>query len=676
MTTPTLSQPLSNTTNDDTKPFDLSNLANDKKTQQQLIAWCNTEYRKVRQARFKLEQQWYLNLAFYIGKQNVVSRVTQQADGQKVGTLTTPKAPPWRVRIVVNHVRRYIRKEHAKLVAQKPTAYVVPATSEDSDMFAAEAAEQIWESCYQGKDVAAVMSLAAWWGVWCGSSFVKTWFDETAIDPISKQPGDICYEAVSPFHLLVPDFIQVDIEKQAWVCHISTKDIDWVKANFPTSISGDPIRPNVNSANAIIDSAYINLLNANNLQPNSVLIQEWWFKPNAHRLFPKGGMLTVAGDQVVQVVDGWPYENGNEFPFSKFDHIASGKFYNDSIIVDLIPLQREVNRIHSQLIEAKNRMAKPQLVAARGSVDPKKITSEPGLVILYAPGHQKPEQMVLAQIPSYVMEELKQLMADMDDLVGQHDISTGQAPGGVSAATAIAYLQENDDSILGESIYSLESLYRKIGRQTLSLAAQYWDDERLVKVVGEDGSFDVQQFSASDMADNTDLRVISGSGMPISKAGRTATIMDLMAQGFIQPDIGLDLMQMGGPAGFFNATKIDKRQAQRENIKMRQMPPVDPMEAMMQPPQDPDADGDIDQPTLVQVNTWDNHAVHIQVHNDFRKGQTFETLPDNIKQEFEAHVQMHMAALQGGLPAQPQTPAEPGYPESEQPAEPPMPGGM
>ena len=49
--------------------------------------------------------------------------------------------------------------------------------------------------------------------------------------------------------------------------------------------------------------------------------------------------------------------------------------------------------------------------------------------------------------------------------------------------------------------------------------------------------------------------------------------------------------------------------------------------------------------SIVTVNTWDNHALHIEVHNRFRKGQAFELLDDQIKAQIEAHVQMHAQAL-------------------------------
>jgi hypothetical protein len=51
---------------------------------------------------------------------------------------------------------------------------------------------------------------------------------------------------------------------------------------------------------------------------------------------------------------------------------------------------------------------------------------------------------------------------------------------------------------------------------------------------------------------------------------------------------------------------------------------------------------------MVPVNSWDNHEVHIEVHNLFRKRQEFENLDPRAKEEFERHVELHRSAL--GMP--------------------------
>ena len=252
---------------------------------------------------------------------------------------------------------------------------------------------------------------------------------------------------------------------------------------------------------------------------------------------------------------------------------------------------------------------------------------------------------------------------------GQHQVSKGSAPPGVTAATAISFLQEKDDSYMVPTFQSVEAAYESIGRQTLGLAVQFWDVPRLVKIAGEDSEFDVQQLVGSQIANGTDLRVEPGSALPQSKAARQALITDLMNMGHISSEQGLELMEIGGSQKVMETLQIDKRQAQRENILMRTQQPEaitqvnDQWDQMVEqynaekPEEAPEiTDDTVDpgtgmpiRPLAVPVNDFDNHEVHIQVHNNYRKSQAFASLPQEVKDLFDAHVKAHEQAMQGSM---------------------------
>src|SRR5690242_16227541 len=92
-------------------------------------SWVNTEFQKCKNARLPFERQWHLNLAFYSGKQ-YLSPINLPGQGFR---LTSPKAPPWRVRMVINKIRTAARTECSKLTSSKPIPTVIPATTEDED---------------------------------------------------------------------------------------------------------------------------------------------------------------------------------------------------------------------------------------------------------------------------------------------------------------------------------------------------------------------------------------------------------------------------------------------------------------------------------------------------------------------------------------------------------------
>lgn len=633
------------------KPLDIS--AMDKKQKEKVVRWTDEQYTKIKSARNKTDAQWRLNLAFYYGKQY---SVLTNVPGLPEIRITTPNAPYWRSRPVFNRIRPIIRTELAKCTAQKPTAEVIPSSSDEGDLFAAQAAEQLWESIYSGKRVDRILREAVFWMLITGTGFIKTWWDDNAIDEIDDTMGDICISAETPWHIFVPDFRVEDIEQQPFVIHASVKEATVLNQQYE-AILEKPLIPDTKGTDDILSAAVLDLSGTDKATKDGVTVFEVWIKPGSVSMFPDGAMFTVAGGQLLQAYQGWPYAH-KQYPFIKLSHIPKGQFYSESTITDLISVQREYNRTRAQIIEAKNRMSKPQLIAPVGSVDASKITTEPGQVIFYKAGFTPPQPLPLQPLPSYVLQELDRLNMEFDDISGQHEVSRGSTPNGVTAATAINYLQEQDDSKLSSTIASIEAGIEKLARQTIYYATQFWDIPRTVRVVGKSGYFDTLVLKGSDLAGNTDIRVQAGSALPTSKAAKQAFIMDLMKMGFIDPNKGLELMELGGVNRLYEEIRIDERQAQRENLRMQMTDPMliqqylDLIDTIGQMPIGEDGlpVGPDGQPfetpeSPIPVNTFDNHQKHIEAHNAFRKSQAFDSLSDEHKQLFELHVRAHVGAI-------------------------------
>lgn len=577
------------------------------KAQEDVIKHCNDLFERARKARLQFETQWYMNIAFYFGKQNV-----QWAPGAlgQWSRLWEPPAPSWRVRLIANRVRPLIRTELAKVTKEKPTGFVIPATTDDDDLAAARAAEQIWEHLWRDLGMNKHIRRAVFWKLLCGTAFIKDWYDPSITDS-SDVKGAIQVEPVTPFHLLVPDIQEEELENQPYLIHYYAKEPDWVKSRYKKDV-----KPDSSTQSTILEQKFLNALGIQNQPKEHILVKEAWIKPC--KKYPQGTVVTWAGDTLlVEPTNGWPYTH-KQYPFTKLDHLPSGRFYADSVIPDLIPLQKEYNRTRSQVVEAKNRMSKPQLLAQRGSINPKAVTSEPGLIIFYTAGYQPPTPLPLQNLPPYVIEELDRCLRDMDDISGQHEITKGRTPPGVTAATAISFLQEEDDSKLASTISSLEEGVERLGRHFLSHVNQFWAAERKVRVLGENGQYEAFVFSKANIKGNTDFNVQAGSAQPRSKAAKQAFIMELAKMQMIPYDRALKYLDMAETGRMYEEMQIDSRQAQRENLRI--------------------AAGE-----QILVNTWDAHEIHIEEHNNYRKRQAYEKLDEQKKAGFEQHVQMHQA---------------------------------
>jgi hypothetical protein len=605
-----------------------SPLQSNFQTRKTLVSWANNTYTTLKQNRSRIERIWYINLAMYRGRQNIA--LINTPIGVNGFRLLTPPAPPWRVRLVINKIRPIIRREIAKCTAQRPSFMVVPATNEDEDYYASRAATQVLDSIYDDYSLGKVNLSRQWWGSICGTSFFKCYWDKNKtakqkgpMDPRTGAPsdlkGDMCIENLIPFFLFVPDLMEEDINNQPFVFHVYTKGKGWLEAYYGKQVV--TTMTTKSREGDILEEAFFDIAGLRKPLEEQYRCMEIWIKPHGHPMFPKGGMITIIGDQLIQVVEEYPLSHG-EYPFIKFTHIQSGQFYGTSIIEDLVPLQREFNRTRSQIVEAKNLMAKPKLMGPKGAIDPSKITSEPGQYIPYEPGLGEVKPLPMQNLPPFVGEEVQRIMADMDDISGQHEVSRGNTPSQVTAATAISYLQEQDDTMLSEIIQAIEHGMSKLGQHILSYVIDYWDQERLVKVAGKDESFDVTYMKASALHGNKDVRVEAGSALPHSKAAKQAFLMDLFKMGVFaeKPSEFLRILDLRGIDKIVADYKVDVQQAQRENIKM--------------------AAG-----VSVQVHDFDNHEIHLEQHARYSKTQEYEMLDPGKQAMFVQHRLQHQQAI-------------------------------
>lgn len=623
MTTPLLPN-LASILNGKSKPDVPEKLSRSKREDAEWLEKVNKWFEHCRSARLPYEREWYTNLAFYFGKQ--WSQWVGTSD-QEFARMIVPAAPPWRVRLVINKIKPIIRKELAKVNQERPRGYVVPASTDDHDLAASRAGEAVYEYVTEEEvHLRKVMRRATFWDLLCGTAFVKDWYEDDGINPEGGK-GLIKAEPKSPFHILIPDVDEPELDKQKYVIHSEAFDVGWVEANF-----GIRVTPDSNMAkHGLLEGKFLNAVGAKTSQKDQVVVKEVWVRPNYE--YPNGATIWWANDTILDIKLEQIFAHG-EYPFTKIEHIPTGGFYGQSTIVDLIPIQKEYNRSRSQIIESKNRMSRPQLMGPKGSVDVKKLTTEPGLFIEYKPGMQPPTPLPLQNIPAYVLQDLDRTQRDMDDISSQHEVAQGRTPPGVEAATAIAYLQEQDDTPLGFTISSIEEAHQRMGKHFLSHAAQFWQAERTVRVVGQGQFLEAYIFNASDLRGGTDFRIMPGSATPMSRAAKQAFIMELVNSGMIPPDRGLQYLDMTATNRIFEEMQIDVRHAQLENLRMSNADPS------------------------VMVNEYDNHMVHIAEHEGYCKRQEFAQLDDSIKEMIITHIRTHkqVIAMEQGMPMMPDDP--------------------
>lgn len=577
-----------------------------------ILADLKHKYTSIKDARIPFERQWYLNMAFYFGRQYVVWTSSGQA--QK---LWEPNTPSYRVKLVSNKCKSTVRTEVAKLLKDKPRGDVAPNTSEDSDRLAARGASHLYDAFEQPNAMFLPQARrqAVFWSSLLGNGFMKHTYDKNKKD-FTGTKGALVVEAYSPFSLFVPDLLEPEIENQEYVIQESGKSIDWIKKTYNKDIKPDT--SSSKTANTTSDQRFVMALGMNQraTDPSHVGVKEMWCKPCSD--YPDGMWAIYTDDMILEIRNKWPYDHG-QYPYAKLDANMTGRFYNDSLLVDFIPLQREYNKSISQLLESRNAVSRPHWVVQKGSINTKTVTNQPGQFIEYVTGMNPPQLVAAPPLPGYTAQLIDRIQNDMNDISSQHEITKGTTPTGVTAATAIAFLQEEDDSKLAPAVSSVEEATQKTASQLLSLVSQFWAAERMVKIAGTGSKFEVKAFKSSTLAGNTDYRVEKGSAMPKSRAARQALLLELHERQIITDGSQvLKYLDMAETGAMYDSTQNTVRQIEREHVIMQ------------------------DQPVLLDVNDFDDQIAHIVDHQTFQRTSTYDSLPDLNKQAVDQHTMLHI----------------------------------
>lgn len=703
---------------------------------QKLASQVQSYFSRVKSARLPFEREWLKNLDMAQGRQFTEWSATQKK------MVTIPK-PDYEPRVVVNVIEPAMRTALSQTGATHPNATVLPSSNDDSDQMAAAAAEMLWDWYYATEHFQTdVFNPGNWWAAHTGNGFIKTYFDDACKDPAATAAaqnvqdqsdsvlsqavpsplaaafsdpaagptaptapvppvlGKIRSRSVSPFHLYFPDLTATSIQDQPYIIHAYPINKQQARTVYKDFVDKD-WNPTAQSADTIISAYQLGLPGGNTAMPETVIVVECWIKPGINENIPKGGVVVMIQGEIVGMSDGWPYDH-EEFPFAHITGIETGTFYRRSVIGTMIPLQNELNRTYAQIVKHRNIALKPMMFYDSGSLDPKKIISKAGTYIPIALGANRPTAVPLQDLSQAFWNLIDKIEAELQNITGQHDVTQASAPGADTAASAIAQLQEADNNFLSGWLQSIERVFEQTARHFLALAVQFWDQPRLVKLAGDDMSYDVQELMGSDLKHGTDIRMEPGTGLPDSKAARIALITDWMKNGFIPVDVGMDALEMGTLGRLYRVIKVDQDQAIRENMDMKSLDvndvqgqlaerdtpmapelgapqaPTDPTDLFSQinepdlqqqapDPTDPTALGGADPtqglgaadamapaapPALVYpINSFDNDAVHISMHERHMKSQAYKDYPDEIKQVFEEHRQAHLDRV-GQLAAQ------------------------
>jgi hypothetical protein len=579
--------------------------------------------RQARAARKRYEADWYLNLAFFQGEQ----WVAHDSRG-----LYHPRTRKGQVRLTDNRVQPIVRTEVARLTKTRPGWAATPEDTDDVAVNSAKASTRCLDWGYDHCHFQRHRHEATTWSRICGAGFVKTVLDPTAgggtdvyvkpdgkavMHPVTKRAmkvadfpdleqqlpgvqrktigaGEPVLSVRSPFDIF-PDPLATSLEDARWIIDETVRSPEYVQEHY-----GVTLQPDAPAEVGIVESGFHGAaVDAAQGEFAGIRVFELWEPPS--KSVPEGRRLVWACGQVL-------YEGPNEYeliPYAMFPGImVPGRFWPDAVVTQLRPIQARWNKMLSQIAENLSKFGSPALLIDK--LAGIKIHGVPGEHVMHnaAAGQRPPvEYLQPPSVPGYSFNFMQQMETSFREISGQYEVSQGTVPNGVTAASAISLLQEQDATRLGPDVEQLEVALGKVGQQFIKIIGKFFTTDRIMVIVGEGGILDVDTFRAdTDTFKVPRISVQPYSTFPRSIAAKQAAIRDylnllLQYSVPIEPAALAKVLkdtEVGGIENLVASTVTDLDHAQREHVDLQRG--INPV-----------------------VREVDNHLVHIACHEDYMK---------------------------------------------------------
>lgn len=268
--------------------------------------------------------------------------------------------------------------------------------------------------------------------------------------------------------------------------------------------------------------------------------------------YPNGKKIVICNGVVLESGPN-PYDDG-EWPFQRWpNYILPREFWGISEIEQLEGPQKTFNKLVSFVLDVLTLMGNPiWVVDTTSGIDPENIFNRPGLILEKEPNSEvRREEGV--QLQPYVLQLIDRMKEWFDQVNGSNDITRGINPGGVTAASAIADLQNAAQTRIRQKSRNLDAYLQNLGQQYVSRVFQFYTAPQVFRLTNNQGVNKYFKFHIQNAEDGTrkamvenfneqglstgiqeyqargnfDVRVTTGSSLPFNKAEKEQRLYGL-----------------------------------------------------------------------------------------------------------------------------------------------------
>ncbi len=364
----------------------------------------------------------------------------------------------------------------ARLSMAYPSMTVLPAGDSVEDIIKAQASETALRWYWHSAEMRDVLTKMIEWLLICGNAGLHTYYD--------PEDKTVKTEAISPYDMFFePGAINSEEARWCAIRHIvHRKDL---QASYPEY--ADFIASAKTELNTMTSQ----------MQKNVSATQGYDLKDRVEvfEIYHKDGYTGML------LADKWLYKGrwpDGTMPLQFVSYTRMpGRLWGTGLIEPLLELQVLYNRGRSQIIENAELMGNPKwLVPKTAGLSKNALSSSrPGEKVMYnANSGPAPQQVPAAPIPQYVVNNIKQISAEMLDVAGIHSTSLGKRAIGIESGAAIEALSGKDMQQLQVTQDNIERTVRNSAEIILTLMKAFYKEKRMMRILDDTGVWSLRSF--------------------------------------------------------------------------------------------------------------------------------------------------------------------------------------
>ena len=424
-----------------------------------------------------------------------------------------------------------IANKHADAMDSFPEPVVLPREKGDSDC--AKVISSILPVVLERNDFEKIYSDVWWYKLKTGTGCYGVFWNNN----LENGRGDIDIKQIDILNFFWESGIK-DIQKSRNIFTVELVDNDVIVSNYP-DLKGKLSGSNIDVAQYLYDDTVDT--------SNKSAVVDWYYKVRVNNRevvhyckFVNNHVLYASENDPYYSKRGF-YDHGL-YPFV-FDvlYVEEGTPCGFGYIDIMKDVQLYIDKLNQIIIKNTMQAGRRRFFISDNTGINEEEFADWSREFVHVAGNiddRNLREITVSQLDSGVVNLLNQKISELKEISGNRDVSTGSSVNGVTAASAIAALQEAGSKLSRDMITGSYRAFKGINYLIIELMRQFYDDSRYFRVRGNDGESDFIEFMGDDIFSGRpvfDIEVISQKKSPFSKTLQNEMAKELYAAGLFDP---------------------------------------------------------------------------------------------------------------------------------------------